>query len=55
MDKISTRPWDSADHLKTEDDMADYFEACLQEAGGRRGENSPLPAAILFANFEPIG
>ena len=33
MDKISTRPWDSADHLKTEDDMADYFEACLQEAG----------------------
>ncbi len=35
MDKISTRPWDSADHLKTEDDMADYFEACLQEAGDR--------------------
>ncbi|WP_249043637.1 DNA mismatch repair protein MutS, partial [Burkholderia territorii] len=28
-----TRPWDSAEHLKTDDDMADYFEACLQEAG----------------------
>ncbi|OJA68068.1 putative addiction module antidote protein [Burkholderia ubonensis] len=33
MDKIKTRPWDSAEHLKTEDDMAEYFEACLQEAG----------------------
>lgn len=25
--------WDSASHLKTEEDMADYFHACMEEAG----------------------
>lgn len=25
--------WDSATHLKTEEDFAAYFEACLEEAG----------------------
>lgn len=25
--------WDSAQHLKTEEDMVLYFEACLEEAG----------------------
>jgi probable addiction module antidote protein len=30
---IKTRPWDSAEHLKTEEDIAEYFEACLREAG----------------------
>ena len=25
--------WDSAEHLKTDEDMAAYLEACLQEAG----------------------
>lgn len=25
--------WDSAEHLKTDEDMALYLEACLQEAG----------------------
>ncbi|MEX3956763.1 addiction module antidote protein [Trinickia sp. EG282A] len=33
MSKIKTRPWDSAEHLKTEDDITEYFEACLQEGG----------------------
>lgn len=33
MGKIKTRPWDSAEHLKTEADMAEYFEACLLEGG----------------------
>ena len=33
MSKVKTRPWDSAEHLKTEDDIAEYFEACLQEGG----------------------
>ena len=27
------RKWDSAEHLNTEDDMALYLEACLDEAG----------------------
>jgi probable addiction module antidote protein len=25
--------WDSAEHLKTDEDMAAYLEACFQEAG----------------------
>ena len=33
MEKIKTRPWDSAQHLKTEEDIAEYFDACLQEGG----------------------
>jgi DNA-binding phage protein len=31
--KIKTRRWDRAEHLKTEEDMRLYFEACLEEAG----------------------
>ncbi len=33
MGTIKLRKWDSAEHLKTEDDMARYLEACLDEAG----------------------
>lgn len=33
MDKIKLRRWDSAEHLKTAEDMALYLEACLEEAG----------------------
>ena len=33
MTKTMTTPWDSAEYLKTEDDIAQYFEACLDEAG----------------------
>ena len=33
MEKIKTRSWDSAEHLKTEADMAEYLEACLLEGG----------------------
>jgi probable addiction module antidote protein len=31
--KIKTRRWDSAEHLKTEEDARRYLEACLEEAG----------------------
>jgi probable addiction module antidote protein len=31
--KIGTRAWDSAEHLQSEDDIAEYFDACLQEGG----------------------
>ena len=34
MDAITLRKWDSAEHLKTEEDMALYLEACLEEADG---------------------
>jgi probable addiction module antidote protein len=33
MEKITTRPWDSAEHLKTDEDIAAYLDACLDEAG----------------------
>jgi len=33
MSKVTLRKWDSAEHLKTEEGMALYLEACLEEAG----------------------
>ena len=33
MTTLKLRRWDSAEHLKTDEDMAAYREACLQEAG----------------------
>ena len=34
MPKTVTTPWDPADHLKTDEDMAAYLEAALEEAEG---------------------
>jgi probable addiction module antidote protein len=31
--KLKTRRWDSAEHLKTDEDMRLYLEACIEEAG----------------------
>lgn len=33
MSKVKLRRWDSAEHLKTEEDIALYLDACLEEAG----------------------
>lgn len=33
MRKLETKRWDSAEHLKTDQDMVDYIDACLAEAG----------------------
>ena len=33
MERIKLKKWDSAEHLQTEEDMALYLEACLDEAG----------------------
>jgi len=30
---IKLKKWDSAEHLKTEEDIAFFFDACLEEAG----------------------
>ena len=30
---LATTHWDSAEHLKTEEDIRLYLEACLEEAG----------------------
>ena len=31
MDKTQTRPWDPAEHLETEEDMAAYLNVALEE------------------------
>ena len=33
MGKITTRPWDAAEHLQTDEDIAAYLDAALDEAG----------------------
>lgn len=33
MAKIKLRQWDSAEHLKTDEAIALYLDACLEEAG----------------------
>lgn len=33
MKKTQTRPWDSASHLRTEEEIAAYLDAALEEAG----------------------
>ena len=34
MEIIKLKKWDSAEHLKSDEDIALYLEACLEEAGG---------------------
>ena len=31
---IKLRKWDSAEHLKTEEDMQAYLQACIDESNG---------------------
>jgi len=37
----ATRPWDAAEHLETEEDMAAYLEAAFEE-----GDSSLIAAAL---------
>lgn len=30
---VKTKRWDSAEHLKTQEDVQLYLEACIEEAG----------------------
>jgi len=41
MAKTETRPWDAAEHLETEEDMAAYLEAALED-----GEPALVAAAL---------
>ena len=41
MTKTSTRPWDAAEHLETEEDMVAYLEAALES-----GDASLVAAAL---------
>ena len=38
---MKTRPWDAADHLKTEEDMVNYLEAAFED-----GDPSLIQTAI---------
>ena len=42
MDKTKTFPWDPADHLQTEEDMAAYLNAALEG-----GDKSLIKAALV--------
>ncbi len=33
MEPVKLRKWDSAEHLKTDEDMVLYLQACMEEAG----------------------
>ncbi|MGB4910679.1 MAG: addiction module antidote protein [Candidatus Dechloromonas phosphoritropha] len=33
MSSIKLKKWDSAEHLRSDEDMAAYLEACMEEAG----------------------
>ena len=44
--KTKTILWDSAEHLKTEEDMALYLEAMIEESGG-----DPAAIAVALGNI----
>ncbi len=41
MGKLKLRPWDSAEHLKSEEDIVFYLEACMEE-----GDSSLIAHAL---------
>jgi probable addiction module antidote protein len=43
MEKVALRKWDVVEHLKTEEDMAAYLEAAIEEAG----DDSAFIAKVL--------
>ncbi len=43
MDAMKLKKWDVIDHLKTEEDMALYFDACIEEDPG---DGSLIRAAL---------
>ena len=55
MGTVKLRKWDSAEHLKTEEDIALYFEACLEEAGDEAAFIAKSLGAIARARHDPTG
>ena len=50
MSKTKLRKWNSAEHLKTDEDMAAYLEACFEEAGDEPTFISKALGTIAKAN-----
>jgi probable addiction module antidote protein len=46
MGKLKLRKWDSAEHLNSDEDIALYLDACLEEAG-----NDPAFIAKALGNI----
>jgi len=46
--KIALRKWDVLDHLKTEEDIELYFDACVEEDPGDGSLSAP-PLVISLA------
>ena len=44
--KLKTIPWDSAEYLKTDEDMALYLEAMIEESNG-----DPAAIAVALGNI----
>lgn len=44
--KTKTTPWDSAEYLKTDDDMALYLEAMIEES-----DSDPAAIAVALGNI----
>jgi probable addiction module antidote protein len=49
MSKIKLRKWNSAEQLKTDEDMAAYLEACFAEAGDNPAFISKTLGTIAIA------
>jgi probable addiction module antidote protein len=50
MSKTKLRKWNSAEHLKTDEDMAAYLEACFAEASDDSAFISKALETITKAN-----
>jgi probable addiction module antidote protein len=50
---ITTTPWNSVEHLKTEEDIQLYLEACLDEAGG--DSDALIHALNVIARAKNLG
>jgi len=50
MSKTKLRKWNSAEHLKTDEDMAAYLKACFTEAGDDPAFISKALGTIAKAN-----
>ena len=46
---LKTTRWDSAEYLKTDEDMAAYLEACMEEAGDDPAFIAPALGTIARA------
>ena len=50
MSTVKLRKWNSAEHLKTDEDMAAYLEACFAEVGDDPAFISKALGTIAKAN-----